>query len=84
MYTLLNSLSSIVYRILCCYPVAMDWKQVIAHFGSKARLAKRIGLTRSAVSNWGPEIPYLHQCQIEILTQGKLRAEQTRRQEGEA
>lgn len=53
----------------------MQWAEVIEHFGGRAELADQLGLVRQTVYAWGKEIPYLRQCQIEVLTGGKLRAE---------
>jgi DNA-binding transcriptional regulator YdaS (Cro superfamily) len=49
-------------------------KTAIAHFGTQTALARALSITRSAVSQWGREVPALRQFQIERVTSGKLRA----------
>jgi len=48
---------------------------VIAHFGSKAKVASALGLTKSAVTQWSETIPKLRAYEIEKLTKGKLKVE---------
>ncbi|HEY6612723.1 MAG TPA: Cro/CI family transcriptional regulator [Pseudomonas sp.] len=50
----------------------MKMKEVVAHYGSKAAVAKRLGISRVSVTQWGEEVPILRQVQIERDTQGKL------------
>lgn len=55
----------------------MKASEVIAHWGSAAKAAEAIGISRSAVSQWlmkGDEVPELRAYQIERLTDGVLRA----------
>ena len=47
----------------------------IRHFGSQAALARALGITRAAVNGWGPTIPYVRQCQIQVVTRGALQAD---------
>ncbi|WP_049832161.1 Cro/CI family transcriptional regulator [Aeromonas media] len=51
---------------------------VIAYFGGVTKTAKALGISKSAVSLWGEEIPYGRACQVQLLTKGKLKAEQVR------
>ncbi|GKQ95992.1 MULTISPECIES: Cro/CI family transcriptional regulator [Aeromonas] len=51
---------------------------VIAYFGGVTKTAKALGISKSAVSLWGEEIPYGRACQIQLLTKGKLKTEQVR------
>jgi len=44
-------------------------------FGSKKKLAEALGITPSAVTMWGEEVPELRQYQIERLTRGKVKSE---------
>lgn len=44
----------------------------IKHFGSAAKLAKALGISKSAVSHWEEEIPELRAYQLESLTNGGL------------
>ena len=62
----------------------MTKQQAIEHFGSGAALARALHVTRGAVSNWGDEIPLGRQYEIEVLTEGKLRAERPSEQRPEA
>ena len=54
----------------------MNLADAVKHFGTKSRLAKALGLARSSVTGWGEEIPWLRQCELEVLTKGKLIADQ--------
>lgn len=54
----------------------MTKQQAIAHYGSISALAKALGTTYEAVRQWGAEIPPLRQYQIEVLTEGALKADQ--------
>jgi hypothetical protein len=54
----------------------MKTKEAIQHYGSVPALAFALGLTsRQAVYYWGEYPPPGRQYQIEILTNGLLRAE---------
>lgn len=53
----------------------MELKQAIKHFGTKAELARKMGVTRQAITGWGDGIPAGRQFQLEVLTGGKLKAE---------
>lgn len=52
----------------------MTTEEVIKHYGSKAAVARALGLEKSAISQWGDEPPHLRQCELQILTKGKLKA----------
>ena len=51
---------------------------VIAYFGGVTKTAKALGISKSAVSLWGEDIPYGRACQVQLLTKGKLKTEQVR------
>ena len=51
---------------------------VIAYLGGVTKTAKALGISKSAVSLWGEDIPYGRACQIQLLTKGKLKTEQVR------
>lgn len=53
----------------------MNKKDAINHFGSAAKLARALGLTRAAITLWPERIPIGRQYQIEVVTQGKLVAD---------
>lgn len=57
------------------YIDTMDKQQAIRHFGSSAALARALGITRAAVTNWGERVPPLRQWELEVLTEGALKAE---------
>jgi|19_taG_2_1085344.scaffolds.fasta_scaffold44873_3 DNA invertase Pin-like site-specific DNA recombinase len=52
----------------------MQLTEAIKFFGSKQKIATALNIHRSAVTNWGSEIPLARQFQIQILTKNKLKA----------
>jgi DNA-binding transcriptional regulator YdaS (Cro superfamily) len=52
----------------------MRTKQAIKHFGSAAALARKLGISRQSVHDWGDEVPEGRAYQLEVLTNGALRA----------
>lgn len=52
----------------------MRTKTAIKHFGSAAELARHLGISRQSIHDWGDEVPEGRQYQLEILTNGALRA----------
>lgn len=53
----------------------MKLADAVGHFGSKNRLAKALGLARSSVTGWGEDIPWLRQCELQVITGGELVAD---------
>lgn len=53
----------------------MTMKEVVEHFGTKAGLAKALGITPQAVTLWGDRVPELRQYQIQSLTRGALKVD---------
>lgn len=54
----------------------MKTEDCIKHFdASKAKLAAALGIEAPSVYTWGEYPPPLRQLQIEIITEGKLKAE---------
>lgn len=54
----------------------MTHNDIIKHFGSQAVAARKLGVTRAAVSIWGKRgIPSGRQILIQYQTRGKLRAD---------
>ncbi|WP_043530431.1 Cro/CI family transcriptional regulator [Litchfieldella xinjiangensis] len=54
----------------------MKTEDAIQHFGGKKiDLAKALGLSPSAITQWGETVPPLRQFQLERITDGKLKAE---------
>ena len=54
--------------------VWMRTKSAVDYFGTKAAIADALGIKKSAVSQWGPNVPKGRAYQIEVLTGGKLKA----------
>lgn len=52
----------------------MKTQDAIDFFGNAATLAAQLGIWRSAVSQWGDEVPPRRAYEIERLTKGKLKA----------
>lgn len=55
----------------------MKKQEAVSHFGSQAALARALNIKKAAVSQWR-EIPIGRQCQIEIVTDGALKADRTK------
>lgn len=53
----------------------MFTKDVIAHFGSQAAVARALGIAQPSVWEWGDHPPPLRQLQLERITNGALRAD---------
>lgn len=51
----------------------MQTIDAVQHYGSKAAVARILGLTRQAVSHWGDQPPMLAQYRLEELSGGKLK-----------
>lgn len=45
---------------------------VLAHFGSGVAAARAIGLTKSAVSQWGEQVPLDKALKLQAVTKGAL------------
>jgi|DEB0MinimDraft_10_1074344.scaffolds.fasta_scaffold134013_1 hypothetical protein len=57
----------------------MTYKQLIRHYGTQVNAAKAIGVTKGAVCQWQHTgVPILRQYQVELLTNGKLKADKAR------
>ena len=50
-------------------------KTVVDFFGSKKKVASALGITPSAVTMWGVDVPELRQYQLERQTSGALKAD---------
>jgi hypothetical protein len=57
--------------------------QVVAHFGSKSRLARAVGTTRQAINGWRARgvVPPSKAIRIEMITGGKFKALDLTRQQ---
>ena len=54
----------------------MKTQTAIDHFGSREALAAALGIGRTA-TYWGESVPILRQYHLQVVTDGKLRAETT-------
>ena len=53
----------------------MDMRQALEWFGTKTAIAKALGVRPPSVTLWGDRIPPIRQLQIERMTKGALRAD---------
>ena len=51
----------------------MKTKDAITYFGNKSKLAKALMISKSAIAQWGSDVPELRSYQIERLTHGALK-----------
>jgi hypothetical protein len=61
----------------------MTKAQAVQFFGSSAALARAIGVSRQSVHGWR-DIPIGRQYQLEVVTNGKLRADRDDAQHAES
>ena len=52
----------------------MKKQDAVNYFGTQAALARALGIGKASVNQW-VEIPLDRQCQIEIVTDGALKAD---------
>ncbi|MDM5128265.1 Cro/CI family transcriptional regulator [Aeromonas salmonicida] len=62
----------------------MQKSAVLEHFGTVTATAKALGISHVAVSKWDETIPKGRAYQIEVLTGGKLKADQSQAAQGRA
>ena len=54
----------------------VTFNEILEHFGgTHESLAKALGCSRAAVTMWGEEIPESRAYQIQVLSDGKFKAE---------
>lgn len=53
----------------------MTYDQAVGFFGSQAALAKAMGVSSPSVYEWRNGIPVIRQYQIELATNGLLKAD---------
>lgn len=53
----------------------MKTESAVKYFGTKAAVADALGIKKSAVSQWGKNVPKGRAYQIEVMTGGKLKAD---------
>lgn len=51
----------------------MNTQTVVSYFGTKAAIARALGITPQAVARWRDRVPLLQQYRLERITDGKLR-----------
>lgn len=56
----------------------MKLSEAIAHFGTEAEMARKLGIKPQAVYQWDGKVPMARQYQIQLMTKGKLKADQDR------
>lgn len=52
----------------------MRVSDLVQHFGTKRAFAQALGLSESAITQWGELVPELRQYQVEVITDGKFKA----------
>lgn len=52
-----------------------SFEEVVEHFGGITPLAKRLGCTSQAISQWNGEFPEGRAFQIEVLSEGRFKAD---------
>ncbi|MFW5407213.1 Cro/CI family transcriptional regulator [Pectobacterium brasiliense] len=58
----------------------MKTKDVIEYFGGIKALCRQLELHRSAVYQWGDEVPASRQYELEVKTRGALKSDYTLQQ----
>jgi len=53
----------------------MSTDEVIAFFGDQIRVAGELNITRQAVSSWGRRPPMAKQYELEVKSEGVLKAD---------
>lgn len=54
----------------------MTYEELVNHFGKPIEVSRKLNITPQAVCIWKDSgVPLIRQFQIEVLTQGKLKAE---------
>ena len=53
----------------------MNTLEVAGFFGSKTKLAVALGIRPSAVTMWGETVPESRQYQIQVLSEGRFKAD---------
>lgn len=55
----------------------MKKKTALKHFGGTVKLASALGISPQSISQWPQDVPKGRAFQIELLTQGELKAQPT-------
>jgi len=71
--------SGVVKRVCLGHTAAMNIEAVIKHFGSVKAAATALDVYPQVIYQWKQNgIPMLRQCQIQVLTNGRLMADKLR------
>lgn len=57
----------------------MKKQAAIKYFGSISKLAEALNIKSQAVSQWNEDVPIMRQFQIELITNGDLKADFSKR-----
>lgn len=60
----------------------MKKSDAIHYFGTAAELARVLGISKSAISMWGENVPARSSYRLELMTGGKLKAAQPQAAQG--
>lgn len=53
----------------------MKKKDAVDYFGAPSKLAKALSISQAAISQWPDDVPPLRAFQLEIITEGALKAQ---------
>jgi hypothetical protein len=53
----------------------MTYNEVLDHFGTQVKLAAALNITQPTISAWNKVVPMRWQYQIEVITDGHLKAD---------
>jgi len=59
----------------------MTYQETIEHFGTQTEIARVLGITQGTVSSWNKVVPPRWQFQLEVITHGALRVDNSLRVE---
>lgn len=54
----------------------MTYDDLISHFGTQVAIADALGIAQPTVSSWRGVVPPKYQYQVEVITEGALRADE--------
>lgn len=54
----------------------MTYDEAIKYFGTQTKLGAALGITQATVSAWHRVVPPRYQYQLEVITQGRLLADE--------
>jgi DNA-binding XRE family transcriptional regulator len=75
---MLSNIITSVNKFLHLNEVTVKFSEVMIYYGyNQSNVARALGVSRQTITHWKRinRIPYSSQCQIEIVTQGKLKAD---------